>query len=66
MSLTKDHGDIVFQCDGKGCRETLETSTSNFDSARNVLTRNKWRPKKDPATDVWLHFCTDCQKGPLL
>jgi hypothetical protein len=62
MSLTYDHGDIVFQCDAKGCRETLEANTSNFDSARNVLRRARWKPMRDRATDEWRHTCPGCQK----
>jgi len=63
MSITYDHGNIVFQCDGEGCRETLETETSNFESARNVLRRAHWKPSKDRASDEWRHQCADCQKG---
>ncbi len=65
MSLTQDHGNHVFQCDGEDCRETLDTETSNFDAARNVLRRNRWKPKKNPTSDEWEHFCPDCQ-GNLL
>jgi hypothetical protein len=65
MTITHDHGDIVFQCDGKDCRETLETNTSNFESARNVLRRRGWKPSKDSATGEWRHQCAECQKGLL-
>ena len=65
MTIAYDHGNIVFQCDGKDCRETLETETSNFDSARNVLRRNHWNVKKDRASDEWRNLCPNCQKGLL-
>jgi hypothetical protein len=64
MTITHDHGDIVFQCDTKGCRATLETNTSNFESARNVLRRNHWKPIKT-GSDEWKHECPECQKGLL-
>jgi hypothetical protein len=63
MTITHDHGDIVFQCDTKGCRATLETNTSNFESARNVLRRAHWKPEKDRSSDEWRHRCAECQKG---
>lgn len=61
MSLTQDHGNHVFQCDGAGCGTTLETNTSNFESALNALNRAHWKKhRKDTAHD-WQHFCPDCQ-----
>ncbi len=62
MSLTQDHGDHVFQCDS--CGETLETNTSNFDSARNALKRAHWKPHKNPQNE-WRHYCPQCQGGLL-
>jgi hypothetical protein len=64
MSVTYDHGDIVFQCDS--CRETLETGTSNFDAARNLLRRAHWKPfrNSNPRGDEWLHACAACQSLP--
>jgi hypothetical protein len=67
MGLTHDRGDIIFQCDA--CHDTLETNTSNFASARNVLTRNGWRPYKKRVrrgnqvviAEEWSHSCPDCQ-----
>lgn len=69
MSLTHDRGDIVFQCDA--CHATLETNTSNFESARNVLRRERWQPKRMMASPgrtaefaEWNHRCPDCQGSP--
>lgn len=59
MSTTKDHGDLVFQCDGPRCRETLETGTSNFEAARNLLRRAAWQPKRG-AGNEWQHLCRVC------
>lgn len=70
MSITYDHGDIVWQCDGvlpdlkKGfphilhCLEALETNTSNFDAARNTLTRQRWKAIKKGLE--WKHLCPSC------
>lgn len=64
MSLTQDHGDFVFQCDGNACHENLETVTSNFASAQNVLHRHHWKANKQG--QEWKHFCPECQQGSLL
>jgi Fe2+ or Zn2+ uptake regulation protein len=54
-----DHGDIVFHCDGPSCGEFIETRTSNFESAQNMLHRAHWKPRK--VVVEWRHFCPDCQ-----
>lgn len=65
MTLSRDHNDIVFHCDGDRCHETISTWTSNFDSAQNALHRAHWKARRaDPASE-WEHFCPDCQ-GSLL
>jgi ribosomal protein L37AE/L43A len=56
--LEREHGDIVWCCDG--CGEVLDTHTGDFDAARNVLTRNRWRAQK--RDDEWTHLCPDCQR----
>lgn len=56
--LEREHGDIIWQCDG--CGELLDTNTADFDAARNMLTRNQWLTKR--ASDGWQHFCSDCSK----
>lgn len=71
MSLTRYHNDIVFQCDGPRCRVTLETYTSNFDSAVNALRRARWKSKRvgpwhaSPQNSDWENYCPDHQ-GTLL
>ncbi len=62
MSTTKDRGDFVFQCDAPGCGATLATLTSNFDSARNVLRRERWRPVRVSGTE-WQHLCAVCVRA---
>jgi hypothetical protein len=68
MSLTRDHGDFVFECGG--CHATLKTETSNFDSAMNILRRSRWKPTrgthkpgKGASEAEWEHTCEECQKG---
>lgn len=61
MSITYDHGDIVFQCDRKGCHATVETETSNFDSALNLLRRHRWKARK--AGGEWKQYCPADQEG---
>jgi uncharacterized protein (DUF983 family) len=54
--LDRQHGDVVFECDA--CGTTLETETSDFGSARNLLRREGWRARK--LGDGWMHFCPKC------
>jgi hypothetical protein len=63
MSLTQDRADHVFECDGKGCHRTVETGTSNFEAAQNVMRRNRWKPRL--IRGEWFHFCPECQ-GTLI
>lgn len=58
MTLHHTKGDIVFECDA--CNDTLETATSNFDSARNILRMEHWQARK--VGDVWSHYCEGCSK----
>lgn len=60
MSLTQDHGNIVFECDGKDCREMMDTGTSNFDAALSASRLAGWHPRKPPGFKEWLHLCGDC------
>ena len=66
MSTTHDHGDIVFQCDAGRCRETLETNTSNFEAARNLLRRAGWAPRRRSngyGDAEWAHLCASCKRA---
>lgn len=59
MTIDNQYGNIVFSCDS--CGEVLETGTSDFGSARNMLRRASWKPKK--IGDDWVHACPGCQKS---
>jgi hypothetical protein len=56
MSLDRQHGDVVFECDG--CADTFETSTGDFDTAFAAVTREGWHALK--TGDVWSHYCETC------
>ena len=69
--LDRQKGNIVFECDG--CDDVLDTGTSNFDAAVNLLNREEWRSKKtvrldapgsrpDDKKDEWEHYCSRCKK----
>ena len=57
MSITRDRGMVVFQCDE--CREILETETYEFFVAREEMMRKGWKAEKFCAD--WRHICPDCQ-----
>ena len=70
--LDRQKGNIIFKCDG--CDEVLDTETSNFDAAVNLLNREDWRSKKvirsaasssrpDDKKDEWNHYCSRCKKS---
>jgi len=56
--LDRQKGNVVFECDG--CDEVLETETSNFDAAVNMLNQEDWRSRK--VGDTWEHYCLKCKK----
>jgi Fe2+ or Zn2+ uptake regulation protein len=55
--LDRQKGNIVFQCDE--CGEVLETNTNDFDSARNLLKRERWAVEK--IDGEWEHYCSNCR-----
>jgi hypothetical protein len=70
MSLTQDHGNHVFICDGLECRSRLETNTSNFESALNLLRRAGWKAIRignwhatPGAKSDWANLCGQCVKA---
>ena len=59
MMLDRQGGNIWFECDT--CPETLDTGTSDFDSARNLLRREGWRTSK--VGTEWVHACSNCSEA---
>lgn len=54
--LDQQHGNIFFSCDD--CGEVLDTKTSSFEAARNMLRRANWRITK--VGEEWRHYCVEC------
>ena len=62
VMMDRQKGKFVFECDGPGCSEVLETGESNFQLARDALANEDWRTQKSQRADEWNHFCPNCQK----
>jgi hypothetical protein len=54
--ITRQHGNLVFECDT--CDEVLESATSDFGAAWNQAKRDGWRAKK--IGTEWVHECPNC------
>lgn len=62
MTISREQGLVVFQCDGKRCAEILETDTSDFYSALDILhEESDWATRK--IKGEWMHVCPDCQEA---
>jgi len=57
MSITRDRGMVVFECDE--CYATIETGTYDFAAARQELVEKRWTSEKVGAD--WWHSCKDCK-----
>lgn len=53
MSITRDRGFIVYECDH--CHETLETETKEFDEATKAAKDEAWLTR--PLGRLWFNFC---------
>ena len=56
--MTRDHGEIVFECDSPNCMEFIETDTEAWEVAKDVFDKSKWI-----ATNMrgeWEHYCPNC------
>jgi hypothetical protein len=56
MTVDRQKGNIIFECDA--CNETLETNTSNWDAAMNMLRHGGWKARKED--EEWVHYCDKC------
>ena len=59
MVVDRQKGNIVFECDA--CNEVLDTKTSDWGSAMNVLRGNSWKARKED--EEWVHYCDKCIGG---
>jgi hypothetical protein len=57
MSTTRNHGDLVFECDR--CHDTLESNDSDFGIAWSMAKREGWTVKK--VFNEWQHTCPNCE-----
>lgn len=64
MSITRDRGEVVFECDGPQCHETLETGERDFDAARQNLVSESWATRK--LGTEWYHFCSAVCRAKFL
>ena len=55
--ITRQGGDIVFECDD--CGETYHTMTDFFPDAEDDLLSDGWRIKQEDGQ--WQHLCPVCQ-----
>lgn len=59
MSITRDHGEFVVECDAPHCHVTLETGARDFDGARDAMRNEQWITRKSHITNhEWKHFCS--------
>ena len=56
MSIIRNHGFIVFECDD--CGETLETGVKEFYLAPEAAKQEGWDISK--ANGEWIHRCPEC------
>lgn len=56
MTVDRQKGNVVFECDA--CNETLETKTSNFSAAMNLLHHEGWKARREDGE--WVHYCDKC------
>lgn len=62
MTLHKDRGKFVFECDA--CPDVLHTETRDFQEARDELTAEHWATRKSETTGAWRHYCPACKPKP--
>jgi hypothetical protein len=60
MSITRDYGEIVFECDSPNCLEFIETEAENWEVAKATFDRAGWMATNMRGT--WEHYCYDCAK----
>jgi hypothetical protein len=56
MSITRNHREIVFECDN--CNELIETGEEEFHPAYQLAKDEGWKAQKSGSE--WVHYCPDC------
>lgn len=58
MSIRRDRGDIVIQCDVETCPNEFTLHDDDFQLTWNSAKREGWETKK--IAGEWLHACPGC------
>lgn len=58
MTIHRDRGDIVIECDVGTCPNTFTLNDSDFHLTWNAAKRDGWETKK--IAGEWLHACPGC------
>jgi hypothetical protein len=58
MSVLRDHGIIMFECDN--CGDTFETKYSDFYAALSLAQKKGWQTIEK---NNWKHYCPVCEPG---
>lgn len=61
MTISREQGLVVFQCDGKRCAEVFETNDHDFPTALEIFQESNWNTRK--VNNQWMHVCPDCQEA---
>jgi hypothetical protein len=61
VSITRDYGAIVFECDDPECIEVLETDSDMWENAKRTFDRAGWQVKH--FAGQWYHYCNKCEVG---
>lgn len=61
MSITRDFGMLVFECNGPDCVESLETDTEDWDEAKDLFDDEEWQARR--VANQWFHYCKACKEG---
>lgn len=59
--LDRQHGKILFECDG--CGEVLQTDTGDFTAALALMKSDGWSNRRLGRGEVadWNHYCPKCK-----
>jgi hypothetical protein len=61
MSITRDYGQLVFECDAPDCLEVLETESETWEIAKSKFDKAGWQSKHFAGD--WWHYCPECEVG---
>jgi predicted RNA-binding Zn-ribbon protein involved in translation (DUF1610 family) len=59
MTIHRDHGNVVFECDG--CDDTFTIDDPDFSVSWAAAKRDDWITRK--LGSEWHHYCPNCGEG---